>query len=357
MGDWWGSKNMPAAQARCSRGRKTEILATFDGWAPEIIDVIERTPDQTIVTVPAQDRPFLEKWGCGPVSLLGDAAHPMQTSLGKARAPRLKTPTCWRRRFLECSILLRRSGDTRIFVATALGCWYGVRGGTAGWSRCRTPAVRAAPAGSGRAMHADMGPQAAQHPSDAVRPGVGSEMSQEVAPMEGLARLVSRYAGLILAVVVVLVALSGLYSGYLSSRLSGGGWTVPGSEEARAERAQEAGFVGRGSSSVVLVVHDDRFSAPSPEFGQRVEGVIQQITADPRLQIRSQSGWSSQPAPQRDGFLGRDGRTTLTTFELGIDDGTAKRVLPEVERGLSRFDAAGLRVYPVGAICRIRRDQ
>lgn len=173
-------------------------------------------------------------------------------------------------------------------------------------------------------------------------------MSHEVGQMEGLARWVSRYAGLILAVVVVLVALCGLYSGHLSGRLSGGGWTVPGSEEARAERAQEAGFVGRGSSSVVLVVHDDRFSAPSPEFGQRVEGVTQQFTADPRLQIRSQSGWSAQPAPQRDGFLGRDGRTTLTTFELGIDDGTAKRVLPEVERGLARFDATGLRVYVVG---------
>ena len=123
---------------------------------------------------------------------------------------------------------------------------------------------------------------------------------------------------------------------------------MPGSEEARAERAQEAGFVGRGSSSVMLLVHDDRFSAPSTEFDQRVAGVIQQITADPRLQIRSQTGWSPLPAPQRDEFLGRDARTTLTTLELGIDDGTAKRVLPEVEREFSRFDAAGLRVYLVG---------
>jgi 2-polyprenyl-6-methoxyphenol hydroxylase-like FAD-dependent oxidoreductase len=80
---WWGSKNMPAAQALSWRGRKTEILAAFDGWAPEIVDVIERTPDHAIVTVPAQDRPFLEQWGSGPVSLLGDAAHPMQTSLSQ----------------------------------------------------------------------------------------------------------------------------------------------------------------------------------------------------------------------------------------------------------------------------------
>ena len=84
--------------------------------------------------------------------------------------------------------------------------------------------------------------------------------------------------------------LCGLYSANLSDRLSGGGWTVPGSEEARAERAQDAGFVGRGSSSVTLVVHDDRFSAQSTEFDQRVAGVTQRIAADPRLQVRGQSG-------------------------------------------------------------------
>ena len=166
--------------------------------------------------------------------------------------------------------------------------------------------------------------------------------------MEILARWLSRYAGWILAVVVVLLVLCGLYSVNLSDRLSGGGWTVPGSEEARAERAQDAGFVGRGSSSVTLVVHDDRFSAPSTEFDQRVAGVTQRIAADPRLQVRGEVGWASLPSPQRDEFLGRDARTTLTTLELGIDDGTAKRVLPEVDRELSAFDAEGLRVYLVG---------
>jgi 2-polyprenyl-6-methoxyphenol hydroxylase-like FAD-dependent oxidoreductase len=30
--------------------------------------------------VPAQDRPFLKQWGRGPITLLGDAAHPMLTS-------------------------------------------------------------------------------------------------------------------------------------------------------------------------------------------------------------------------------------------------------------------------------------
>jgi RND superfamily putative drug exporter len=166
--------------------------------------------------------------------------------------------------------------------------------------------------------------------------------------MEVVARWVSRYAGWIVAVVVVLLVLCGFYSARLNDRLSGGGWIAPGSQEARAEQAQDAGFVGRGSSCVTLLIHDDRFSAPSAEFDRRVADVTERISADPRLQVRSQMGWASLPSPQRDELLGRDARTTLTTLQLGIDDGTAKRVLPEVVRGLSRFNAEGLRVYLVG---------
>jgi 2-polyprenyl-6-methoxyphenol hydroxylase-like FAD-dependent oxidoreductase len=80
---WFGSKNIPVPQTRSRRIGKAEILAAFEGWAPEITEVIEQTPQETIVTLPAQDRPFLEQWGSGPVSLLGDAAHPMQTSLAQ----------------------------------------------------------------------------------------------------------------------------------------------------------------------------------------------------------------------------------------------------------------------------------
>ena len=131
--------------------------------------------------------------------------------------------------------------------------------------------------------------------ADGLRPEPARchRLSKEVIPLDVLARWLARYAGWIVAVVLVLLVLCGLYSVHLSSRLSGGGWTVPGSEEARAERAQDAGFIGRGSSSVALLVHDDKFSAPSPEFDQRVAGVIQQVTSDPRLQIRSHPGWRS----------------------------------------------------------------
>ncbi|MFE5474113.1 FAD-dependent monooxygenase [Nocardia sp. NPDC056541] len=80
---WWGTRNLPTALAREWNGGKAEIAAAFAGWAPEVGEVIERTPEGAIVSVPAQDRPFLDVWGDGPVTLLGDAAHPMLTSLSQ----------------------------------------------------------------------------------------------------------------------------------------------------------------------------------------------------------------------------------------------------------------------------------
>lgn len=80
---WWGTKNMPPDRARSWTGDKAEIARTYAGWAPEIGAVIAATPADGIINVPAQDRPFSERWGDGPVTLLGDAAHPMMTSLGQ----------------------------------------------------------------------------------------------------------------------------------------------------------------------------------------------------------------------------------------------------------------------------------
>jgi 2-polyprenyl-6-methoxyphenol hydroxylase-like FAD-dependent oxidoreductase len=80
MAYWWGTKNMPADRARGWTGGKADVLAAFDGWAPEVVEAIGHTPADAIISVPAEDRPFLEQWGSGPLTLLGDAAHPMLTS-------------------------------------------------------------------------------------------------------------------------------------------------------------------------------------------------------------------------------------------------------------------------------------
>lgn len=83
---WWGTLNMPPAAARTWAGGKDAIVRAYAGWAPEVEAVIAATPEESIISVPAHDRPFLPRWGDGPVTLLGDAAHPMLPSLAQGAA-------------------------------------------------------------------------------------------------------------------------------------------------------------------------------------------------------------------------------------------------------------------------------
>ncbi|MEU6539778.1 FAD-dependent monooxygenase [Streptomyces sp. NPDC047000] len=86
---WWAALSTSAdpaggtgAAAPDDRAKDTLVRA-FDGWADEVRAVIEATPPADILTVPSRDRAFLERWGEGPVTLLGDAAHPMLTTLAQ----------------------------------------------------------------------------------------------------------------------------------------------------------------------------------------------------------------------------------------------------------------------------------
>jgi 2-polyprenyl-6-methoxyphenol hydroxylase-like FAD-dependent oxidoreductase len=83
---WWGTKNLPASEVHDWQGGKAEILAAYDGWADEVLAAIRATPEEDILAVPARDRVFLERWGTGSMTLLGDAAHPMLASLGQGAA-------------------------------------------------------------------------------------------------------------------------------------------------------------------------------------------------------------------------------------------------------------------------------
>ncbi|MEW1656696.1 MULTISPECIES: FAD-dependent monooxygenase [unclassified Streptomyces] len=83
---WWGTKNMPAARSHAWDGTKDEIAHAYADWTDEVRAVIEATPPEDILAVPSRDRTFLERWGEGPVTLLGDAAHPMLTTLGQGSA-------------------------------------------------------------------------------------------------------------------------------------------------------------------------------------------------------------------------------------------------------------------------------
>lgn len=113
---WWGTKNMPAELSRDWKGGKAEVLHAYDGWADEVCQAILATPEESIIAVPSRDRAFLERWGRGPVTLLGDAAHPMLTSLGQGSGMAIEDAVVLGRALAGASDLpraLRRYEDER----------------------------------------------------------------------------------------------------------------------------------------------------------------------------------------------------------------------------------------------------
>lgn len=81
---WWGTENRSyAAGLDLNGSAKTSAERAFAGWPDEVTQAIRNTPASAVLQTRAQDRPFSARWGLGRVTLLGDAAHPMLTSLGQ----------------------------------------------------------------------------------------------------------------------------------------------------------------------------------------------------------------------------------------------------------------------------------
>ena len=61
---------------------RDRLRSLFAGWPQPAPELIAATGD-ALVRTDAEDRPVPRRWGRGPVTLLGDAAHPMTPNMGQ----------------------------------------------------------------------------------------------------------------------------------------------------------------------------------------------------------------------------------------------------------------------------------
>jgi 2-polyprenyl-6-methoxyphenol hydroxylase-like FAD-dependent oxidoreductase len=83
---WFAALNAPQDSLLPYGKRKQHVLQTFRGWHKPIEAVIDATEESAILAHDIFDRKPLRSWSKGRVTLLGDAAHPMQPNLGQGGA-------------------------------------------------------------------------------------------------------------------------------------------------------------------------------------------------------------------------------------------------------------------------------
>ncbi|XP_024992935.1 zeaxanthin epoxidase, chloroplastic-like [Cynara cardunculus var. scolymus] len=62
--------------------KKVKLMELFGCWCSDVTTLIDKTREENIVRRDIYDRDMIYSWGIGRVTLLGDAAHPVQPNLG-----------------------------------------------------------------------------------------------------------------------------------------------------------------------------------------------------------------------------------------------------------------------------------
>lgn len=116
---WFLTRNAPEGTAFT----KPDAMALVRDWAAPVPQIVEGTPENAILLNGIVDRKPLGWWGRGPVTLLGDAAHPSTPNLGQGACQALEDAVTLAdavRRYQSMEEALRAYERVRIPRTTAI---------------------------------------------------------------------------------------------------------------------------------------------------------------------------------------------------------------------------------------------
>ncbi|MBI5517118.1 MAG: FAD-dependent monooxygenase [Deltaproteobacteria bacterium] len=80
---WFAVADAPQGAKDPPDGAKAFLTELYRDWASPVPELLAATPEEAIFRADICDRPPVERWGEGRVTLLGDAAHAMTPNLGQ----------------------------------------------------------------------------------------------------------------------------------------------------------------------------------------------------------------------------------------------------------------------------------
>ncbi len=89
---WWATANRP--EGGRDADARAELAREYNGWTAPVPAIIDATPADAIIRNDIVDRPPSRTWGCGRITLLGDAAHPTTPNLGMGGCMAIEDGVC-----------------------------------------------------------------------------------------------------------------------------------------------------------------------------------------------------------------------------------------------------------------------
>ena len=114
---YWSAELRWPAGAESPELSTADLLRHYQGFPEPVAAMIEATPESAIVKADLQYRKPVTRWGEGPVTLLGDAAHLMTPNTGQGANPALE----------DAVVLARRLQSAAADPAAALRAYEAVR--------------------------------------------------------------------------------------------------------------------------------------------------------------------------------------------------------------------------------------
>ncbi|MGM0876993.1 MAG: MMPL family transporter [Bacillota bacterium] len=164
-----------------------------------------------------------------------------------------------------------------------------------------------------------------------------------------ISSIISKFRWAIVTIWVIIIIVAGIFAGQLTPLLSGGGWTVDGSDSLKTNELLAKDFTGRSSTSLTLVVKDKVNKVDTEAYEENLQKTLDLVERNNVLKVDSMYTYLNAPDQSKEKLIGDD-YTTIAFVGFDEDEGYARNEIPQLQKELKKeLEKDEIEVYMVGA--------